>query len=199
MKRILFPFMLLPLASLSWTVTPNGLFAARTIEDTPESVVLSRRQLLVRASSAVITSSVAGTTLAFPAAAASDGPVYYDAGEVKQAFDAIRYELEDSNGGIPYLQSCVDKIDYNSIFEFTKTYDLEFRKAKMLGAKKKFKFGGDEATMLLNSVTFDLIGMNKACRKGQEDIKTVQKYLDELKVDVNKYLEFQSTILVQRS
>jgi hypothetical protein len=153
---------------------------------------VSRRQLLLSVC-AVMASS------ATPACAASEAPVYYDAGEVQRAFDAIRYELEDSKGGISYLQSCVDKADYESILEFTKTYDLEFRKAKMLGAKKKFKFGGDQATLLLNSVTFDLIGMNKSCRKGQEDIQLAQKYLDELKADVAKYLEFQSTILVQKS
>jgi hypothetical protein len=206
MKRLLLPFLLLPWASLSWTVTPiikdALLLPVRKIQETSETnahVPSSRRQLLACAS-AVLTSSAAISTLALqPAFAASDPPVYYDAGEVKQAFDAIRYELENSEGGISYLQSCVDKTDYDAIFEFTKTYDLEFRKAKMLGAKKKFKFGGDQATMLLNSVTFDLIGMNKACRKGQQDIQLAQKYLDELKADVAKYLNFQSTILVQQA
>ena len=191
----------MPWMSLALTVNPTKFVPVKTADPIHDDTyaVLSRRHVLVRVCGA-ISFSLAPASATLPAfASADEGPEYYDADEVQKAFDVIRYELEDSKGGISYLQSCVDKADFDSILEFTKMYDLEFRKAKMLAAKKKFKFGGDNATALLNSVTFDLIGMNKACRKGQEDIKLAQKYLDELKADVAQYLEFQSTILVQQS
>ena len=89
------------------------------------------------------------------ALAADEGPIYYDAVEVQKAFDVIRYELEDPNGGVAYMQSCVDKVDYAALLEFTKGYDLELRKAKMSQAKKKFKMGGELPTQLCNNVTFD--------------------------------------------
>lgn len=147
--------------------------------------------------------TAAGVTMAFAPqaafAASDEEPVYYNPAEVQKAFDAIRYQLEDPDGGVAYLQACVDKVDYEALFEFTKTYDLEFRKAKMSLAKKKFKMGGDLPTQLCNNVTFDLIGMNKSCRKGQENIALTQKYLNELKTDVSKFLELKSTILVESS
>ena len=147
----------------------------------------------------MVASSTFALLVPLPALAAKDeGPIYYNKADVTAAFDAIRFELEDPRGGIPYLQRQVDESNYEAILEFTKTYDLEFRKAKMLGAKKLFQFGGDKAQQLLNNVTFDLIGMNKACRKGQENLPLAQQYLDELKLDVSQYLEFETTILTQQ-
>ncbi|CAB9521154.1 expressed unknown protein [Seminavis robusta] len=163
-----------------------------------EPISFSRRQWVSTVSS-FSGISMLGMLVPPVAAAAEEEPVYYDASEVEKAFAAIRFELEDPSGGIAFLQGCVDKTDYESILEFTKTYDLELRKAKMMAAKKKFKFGGEQAIQLLNNVTFDLIGMNKSCRKGQENIQLTQKYLSELKEDVAKYLEFQKTVLVAQS
>ena len=47
--------------------------------------------------------------------------------------------------------------------EFTKEYDLEFRKAKMVKTRKFLtsKEDKEKGVMLRNVVTFDLIGMNK--------------------------------------
>ena len=159
---------------------------------TPESSLVSRRDAL-----AIGLTSLVIASRPHSAVAADDAPVYYNPQDVQAAFDAIRYELEDPNGGIAYLQSSVDQQDFDALLEFTKTYDLELRKAKMSAAKKKFKMGGDVPTQLCNNVTFDLIGMNKSCRKGQENIDLTQKYLNELKQDVSKFLELQSTILIE--
>ena len=159
---------------------------------------LSRRSLLQQqATTAMLMTSsallgVGGTPT--PVFAKDDEIVEYDPQEVKAAFDAIRYELENPKGGVQYMQQCIDKGDYAALLEFTKTYDLELRKAKMSQAKKKFKMAGDLPTRLCNNATFDLIGINKSCRKGQEDLKQAQKYLDELKQDVSQFLELQSDI-----
>ena len=50
---------------------------------------------------------------------------------VSSLFDDIQTELTSPTGGISYLQSCIDKKDFASILEFTKVYDLDFRKEKM--------------------------------------------------------------------
>ena len=168
---------------------------------TQEPSDFSRRDLLATglASLAAITATTAVPLPAVAAVAADDAPVYYNPTDVQQAFDRIRFELEDPEGGVAYMQSCVDRRDYAALLEFTKTYDLELRKAKLSAAKKKFKMGGDRPTQLCNNVTFDLIGMNKACRPGQENIDLAQKYLTELKRDVAQFLALQSTILVESS
>lgn len=45
-------------------------------------------------------------------------------------------------------------------------------------------------------MTFDLIGINRASRPGQEDKDEQLRYLQELKSDVEKFLELESTIVV---
>ena len=80
--------------------------------------------------------------------------------------------------------------------EFTKEYDLEFRKAKMVKARKFLtsKEDKEKGVMLCNAVTFDLIGMNKGCRVGQRNMDQVRKYYDELKIDVQSFLDLEKSI-----
>mmetsp|Transcript_12909 Transcript_12909/g.18430 ORF Transcript_12909/g.18430 Transcript_12909/m.18430 type:complete len:233 (+) Transcript_12909:149-847(+) len=123
-----------------------------------------------------------------------EGPSIED---LKAAFDAVRYELESEKGGISYeLQQMVDDVDYERILEFTKMYDLEYRKAKMSKARKMIsdKAIKENGLFFCNSVTFDLIGMNKNSRSGKEDIVQVRKYFEELKSDVKSFLDLEKEL-----
>lgn len=116
--------------------------------------------------------------------------------QAKDAFEAVRYQLESPEGAVHDLESYVANSDFDAIFEFTKYYDLEFRKAKMVKARKYLtsKEDKERAVYLSNSVTFDLIGMNKGCRPGQRDMEQVRKYFGELKDDVSSFLELEKNI-----
>jgi len=47
-----------------------------------------------------------------------------------------------------------------------------------------------------NAVTFDLIGINRASRPGKENAEEQNRYLEELKKDVERFLELEKTIVV---
>lgn len=118
---------------------------------------------------------------------------------VTKTFDPIRYELTDPKGGVAYMQTKIDEKDFVGLMEFTKGYDLELRKLRMGTAKKllQSKEIKEEATGYANAVTFDLIGINRNSRKGQENVEGANKYLQELRDDVNKFLSLESTIQIQ--
>jgi hypothetical protein len=115
---------------------------------------------------------------------------------VTKTFDSIRYELADPRGGVAYMQQRIDEEDFDGLMDFTRTYDLEMRKLRMGRAKKliQSKEIKEEATAYANAVTFDLIGMNRNSRKGQESIDGVNKYLQELRDDANKFLSLETLI-----
>ena len=139
--------------------------------------------------------TLATTALNVPLASAKDkAPITVQ--QAKDAFEAVRYQLESPEGGVRTLESYVTNSDFDAIFEFTKYYDLEFRKAKMVKARKYLtsKEDKERAVYLSNSVTFDLIGMNKGCRAGQKDIEQVKKYFGELKEEVAQFLELEKNI-----
>eukprot|EP00535_Pseudo-nitzschia_heimii_P003160 CAMPEP_0197175408 /NCGR_PEP_ID=MMETSP1423-20130617/1632_1 /TAXON_ID=476441 /ORGANISM="Pseudo-nitzschia heimii, Strain UNC1101" /LENGTH=221 /DNA_ID=CAMNT_0042624559 /DNA_START=25 /DNA_END=690 /DNA_ORIENTATION=- len=118
---------------------------------------------------------------------------------VTECFDFIRFELENPEGGIAYMQGRIDKEDLAGLLEFSKSYDLEFRKRRFGAAKKLLqdKEVKAKATEYANAVTFDLIGINRSCRKGQEDKESANKYLNELRDDVTKFLALEKTIRVR--
>lgn len=131
---------------------------------------------------------------ASPATAKDKEPVSKET--VTKSFQAVRDELEASDGGIKTLESLIAKEDFEGVMEFTKGYDLEFRKAKM-GKARKFitsKEEKEKAVALCNAVTFDLIGMNKGSRPGQRDIEQVKKYFGEIQADINSFLELEKGI-----
>jgi hypothetical protein len=94
------------------------------------------------------------------------------------------------------MQQRIEEKDFDGLMEFTRTYDLELRKLRMGKAKKliQSKEIKEEATGYANAVTFDLIGMNRNSRKGQESIDGVNKYLQELRDDANKFLSLETLI-----
>ena len=144
--------------------------------------------------------TIFGVTMASstsPAFAKSDEPEELPTREVvKTTFDAIRYELSDPNGGVSFMQSRIDENDFAGLLEFTKGYDLELRKLRMGKAKKLLqdKEIKGKGTEYANAVTFDLIGMNRSSRSGQENAEMVNKYLQELRDDVSKFLQLESTV-----
>eukprot|EP00565_Helicotheca_tamesis_P003120 CAMPEP_0185723662 /NCGR_PEP_ID=MMETSP1171-20130828/427_1 /TAXON_ID=374046 /ORGANISM="Helicotheca tamensis, Strain CCMP826" /LENGTH=147 /DNA_ID=CAMNT_0028391399 /DNA_START=285 /DNA_END=728 /DNA_ORIENTATION=+ len=139
---------------------------------------------------------VATSSFPVPAYAKTKEPI--TAETVADAFNAVRYELEDPNGGAAYLEQKISEKDYAALFEFTKYYDLEFRKAKMGRARKLLtdKALKDEAVLMCNAVTFDLIGINRASRPGQQSAEEAKKYLEEMKADIRKFLDLESTIVI---
>jgi hypothetical protein len=118
---------------------------------------------------------------------------------VINTFAPIKYELLDPNGGVAIMQGRIDEQDFIGLMDFTRTYDLEMRKLRMGRAKKllQSKELKEKATEFCNAVTFDLIGMNRSARTGQESVESANKYLQELRDDVKKFLELESTIQVE--
>ncbi len=94
------------------------------------------------------------------------------------------------------MQGRIDEKDWDGLMEFTKTYDQELRKFRMGKAKKllQSKEWKEKATEYANAVTFDLIGINRNSRKGQESVDGANKYLQELREDVTKFLTLETTI-----
>ena len=117
---------------------------------------------------------------------------------VASAFGAVRYELESPEGGVATLTALVEAEDYTAVMDFTKDYDLEFRKAKMGRARKLLTDASlkDDAVLKCNAVTFDLIGINRNSRKGQENREEALKYVVELKNDIAKFLDLEKTIVI---
>mmetsp|Transcript_14765 Transcript_14765/g.27783 ORF Transcript_14765/g.27783 Transcript_14765/m.27783 type:complete len:260 (-) Transcript_14765:376-1155(-) len=176
--------------------TQTSLFSFH--EQAPEmSSRMTRRSAFHKALSVMVSASSIGCTALLgssPAHAKDKTPVTKET--VTASFQAVRDELEGSDGGINMLEGLIANEDFAGLMEFTKGYDLEFRKAKM-GKARKFltsKEDKDRAVSLCNAVTFDLIGMNKGSREGQQNINQVKKYYEELKADISLFLELEKGI-----
>ena len=91
------------------------------------------------------------------------------------------------------MQKAVDEQNFPALLEFTKTYDQILRKGAMGKAKKWIVNPADKdaATAAANGVTFDLIGINKSARPGQENVDNARKYLRELVQDVQTFLDLE--------
>ena len=115
---------------------------------------------------------------------------------VKAAFDAVRYELEDAAGGVQLIGSKINAEDYEAVMDLTQNYDGYMRKARVGRARKLLtdKKLKDDAQMISNAITFDLIGINRASRPGQQNKDEALRYLGELKADIQKFLDLESTI-----
>lgn len=157
----------------------------------------NRRSALSKISSATMFGISCLSTHSLPAEAKAKEPVTAEA--MAAAFAAVRKELDDPEGGIAKLGSAIDKKDWTEIKEFTKYYDLEFRKAKMVKARKMFpdKDMKGEALPLCNNVTFDLIGINRAARA--EDLVSAMQYYESLKKDVSSFLVYESKVVIHEA
>lgn len=138
------------------------------------------------------------STIPLPAAAAKEEvPITRQA--VAEAFDAIRNELDDPSGVVATLAKLIESGSFEDILQYTKESDAYFRKAKMGKARKLLtdKALKGDAVAMSNAVTFDLIGINRASRPGKENKGEQQRYLEELKKDIGKFLELEGTIVVE--
>lgn len=118
---------------------------------------------------------------------------------VADAFDAIRFELNDASGVVASLGNLIENGSFEEIIQYTRESDLYFRKEK-LGKARKLLTDKDlkgDAVLMSNAVTFDLIGINRASRPGKESKEEQMKYLGELKKDIKIFLELEGTIVVE--
>ena len=170
-----------------------------------ESTSIENRRDFLRVAPVAMISGMTGLNIltyqSFPAQAAdTSAEVELPTKEVvTECFDFIRYQLQDPQGGVAYMQGRIDEEDLVGLLEFSRSYDLEFRKRRFGNAKKLLqdKEIKAKATEYANAVTFDLIGINRSCREGQENIESANKYLEELRVDVTRFLTLEETIQVK--
>ena len=149
--------------------------------------VVSRRQVLQQ-------SLLASSTVFLSTPATAEDEANDSAVVVQAAFDAVRQQVFSDTGGVAEMQRYIDQRDFGALMEFTKTYDQVLRKGvmgkakKLLGEDKRIK---EQATLYSNGVTFDLIGINRSSRPGQENADQANKYLQELREDVQKFVDLQ--------
>lgn len=154
-----------------------------------------RRSFLTNAAA----SGVSAVMLSLPSPAFAKGkPEPITAENVRDAFAAVRFELEDSEGVVTKLDALVRKQNYEELIDFTRETDLYFRKIKMGRARKLLtdKSLKDESVLMCNAVTFDLIGVNRSSRPGREDTEGALKYVEQMKIDIKKFLTLEDTIVI---
>ena len=164
---------------------------SNTCSDTGATIEESRRS----ASGKVLSSSAAVLIGCVQPAAAKEKEAITPE-NVKAAFDAVRYELEDAAGGVQLIEGRINAEDYEAVMDLTKNYDGYFRKARVGRARKLLtdKKLKDDALMTSNAITFDLIGINRASRPGQQNKEEALKYLGELKEDIRKILALEGSV-----
>ena len=89
------------------------------------------------------------------------------------------------------MQQKIAAKDYGELREFTKQWDLDFRKAVLGKARKAMPKGPDRdrAVLVANAVTFDLIGINKAIRNiGNEDDAEARRWFDAAVDDIRDFV-----------
>jgi hypothetical protein len=172
-------------------------FSIRDSKTSPKSSSVDRRDFIQSTAAAA---AAFGTAFFTPSASlAKDEYVIPTRATVTETFGAIKYEVLDPNGGVAIIQKRIDEQDWAGVMEYTQNYDLEMRKIRMGRAKKLMatKEVKEKATSYANAVTFDLIGINRNSRSGQENVEGANKYLQELRDDAAKFLELESTIPVE--
>ena len=164
-------------------------------------MVSSRRNFLddTMTTAALSITAAAVTNIATPQPAYAKETIEITPQTVTAAFDAIRSELTSPTGVVTTLSNLIDTGSFEDILQYTKESDAYFRKAKMGKARKLLtdKDVKSNATLICNAVTFDLIGINRASRPGKENREDQLRYLDELRKDVEKFLELESTIVFE--
>ena len=108
---------------------------------------------------------------------------------VDEAVAAVQYELTNPTGSVGRLQAALEASDFVTLLTLTKTMDQSLRK-NVVGQAKYYWADGTPGTQLSNNITFDLIGINRNARPGQENAAGVQQYLQELTQDLKQVLEY---------
>ena len=157
----------------------------------------SRRNFIEQTIAAAATTSVLISS-PLPAFAKEKEELIITKETVTAAFDAIRFELNDSTGVVSKLANLIENGSFEDIIEYTREQDAYFRKAK-IGKARKLLMDKDMKGASLqdsNAVTWDLIGINRASRPGKENKEEQLKYWEELKKDIAKFLEYESAIVI---
>ena len=185
--------------------TNRGIYVASSSTQVKSTQLLAttRRNFLEQSTSiatiAIGTSILSSLAIPLPAYAKEPPPPITQEA-VTEAFDAIRYELTNPSGVVGTLTNLINNGNsYEEVMQYTKESDAYFRRAKIGKARKlltdkEIKSG---SIQLSNAVTFDLIGINRASRPGQEDKDVQLKYLDDLKKDIEQFLELEKTIVIE--
>jgi len=174
----------------------GGIYSAS--QDKSTQLLATTRRNFLEQSTTIATIAI-GTSIPLPAHAKEPPPPITQEA-VTEAFDAIRYELTNPSGVVGTLTNLInDGNSYEEVMQYTKESDAYFRKAKIGKARKlltdkEIKSG---SIQLSNAVTFDLIGINRASRPGQEDKDVQLKYLEDLKKDIEQFLELEKTIVIE--
>jgi hypothetical protein len=139
---------------------------------------------------AVATIMMTASSAPFSAATSTDS--VDSIGDGNTAWTALRREVLSDTGGVAYLTACVARADFSALLEYTKTYETKLRKGYLTPAKKQLpKEQQDAATLLINAATFDLIGINRSARPGQESLETATKYVQMLSEDLARFLALE--------
>lgn len=182
-----------PLTNVSsFALTPARHVDSTTVMMTRDGNHQSRRHILIQSVLVAVSTFLPSS----PAHAAKKESEPLTKENVQAAFGDLIFELEDPNGGVAVMQKRIDEQDWEGLMEFTKTYDGFIRKLKW-GRAKAFLTNNSEkevATLQGNAITFDLIGINRSCRAGQENAELANKYLNELRTDLQKMIDMQGKI-----
>jgi hypothetical protein len=159
---------------------------------------VSRRTLLTEVTTTAAIGAVAILTAgAIPqVAVAKEESIPATRENVEAAFDALRYELNGADGGVARMQRTIDAGDWEGLMEITKTYDQILRKGRV-GKVKSFLSDKEKSitTLSANAITFDLIGINRNARPGQENATEANRYLDELRTDLQLVIDKEKYVL----
>ncbi|KAL3808403.1 hypothetical protein ACHAXA_009844 [Cyclostephanos tholiformis] len=171
---------------------------AATVKPTRRRTFLERSIAIISIPPIMTSSTVTAATIAPPPAMAGEMPVVTKR-DVEEAFDDIRYELQSPGGVVSTLSRLIDSGSCDEVMQYTKESDAYFRKAKLGRARRMLtddKLRKGDSIYISNAVTFDLIGINRASRPGKENKDEQLKYLDELRRDIEKFLELEGTIAI---
>eukprot|EP00614_Pseudopedinella_elastica_P025834 CAMPEP_0172616910 /NCGR_PEP_ID=MMETSP1068-20121228/68762_1 /TAXON_ID=35684 /ORGANISM="Pseudopedinella elastica, Strain CCMP716" /LENGTH=174 /DNA_ID=CAMNT_0013422531 /DNA_START=170 /DNA_END=694 /DNA_ORIENTATION=- len=116
--------------------------------------------------------------------------------EVHEGFALVRKELE--SGGVVELARMVEDEDWEQILEFTKLYDLSFRKLSLKQCANALtdKTAQDKANEIRSTITFDLIAVNKAARPQYRAVAkpAAEKAMEVLKADISQFLALEPAV-----
>lgn len=119
-------------------------------------------------------------------------PVYVSAKSeippLEKCFDIIRNELKEAKS-LNRLKEDIDNSKWDDILSFTKEYDAEFRGFILKSAWKQMDEKKDKGIEISNSLTYDLIALNKAARK--KDSADARIRLDQVKQDIVDFLTLE--------
>lgn len=129
---------------------------------------------------AVLLSSTFGPELALAAPKAEEVPL-------ERYFAAVAKELDPKTGeSLVRIKKDIDSSDWDDLKLFTREYDAGFRGGILKATWKKLGDNKKRGIEISNSFTFDLIGLNKAARSGDQ-ADALRRY-EDVRKDIQDFL-----------